>query len=340
MELAVPADEMRVGFSSASFSPDDGTVLASPRDGTVRLWRADTGDEVLAGNRCLVVEKSLPCLSGAVVLEQVSSVNDTTFSPDGTIVATAGDNGTAHLFEAATGRHLATLRGHEGRVWTVAFSPDGQRVVTTASDQSARIWDAATGRELRSLSHPGGGLAGAVFSPDGETVATAGATQVVFWNAGSGVERRRVEAPSGTLSAAFAHDGRHVVVAADGGASIIDADTGEVVLRLVGHDGLALDASYSNDDQLIVTAGGDGTARIWDAHTASQLSVIRGHTNWVTAAQFNRDGSRVVTSSEDGTVRVSSCEVCLPVDELVARAERELTRSYRSDERARLLGDT
>jgi WD40 repeat protein len=338
-ELAVPADERRVGISSASFSPDGSMVLASPKDATVRLWRADTGDEVLAGDHCAVVEMSLPCLSGAVVLEQASAVNNTTFSPDGTIVATAGDNGTAHLFEANTGRHLATLRGHDGRVWTVAFSPDGRRIVTTASDQSARIWDTATGRELRSLAHPGGGLAGAVFSPDGATVATAGATTGVAWDADTGVERRRFDVPSAALSVAYSHDGRHLVVATDGGASIIDAATAEVVLRLVGHDGLASDAAYSDDDQLIVTAGVDGTARIWDANTASLLSVLRGHASAVTSARFNHDGSEVVTSSEDATVRVASCEICLPVDDLIARAERELTRSFRPDERVRLLGE-
>ena len=66
LELAVPADEARVGITSASFSADDSTVLASAKDGTVRLWHADTGEEVLAGDRCAVVEESWPCLSGAV----------------------------------------------------------------------------------------------------------------------------------------------------------------------------------------------------------------------------------------------------------------------------------
>ena len=60
LELAVPADEARFGFTGASFSPDDSTVLASPKDGTVRLWHADTGEEVLAGYCCAVVEETWP----------------------------------------------------------------------------------------------------------------------------------------------------------------------------------------------------------------------------------------------------------------------------------------
>jgi WD40 repeat protein len=281
----------------------------------------------------------LPCLSGAVVLEQASIVNETAFSPDGAMVATAGSNNTAHLFVAGTGEHLAALRGHDGPVWAVAFSPDGRRLITAAQDQSARIWDTATGQEVRSLPHPGGSLADAAFSPDGSTVATSGGTTVILWDAATGAERWWSEVPSTALSVAFAHDGRHLVVAAEGGASIVDAADGKVVRRLVGHDGLATNAAYSNDDQLIVTAGVDGTARIWDANTASLLSVLRGHASAVTAARFNQDASRVVTSSEDATVRVTSCEICLPVDDLIARAERELTRSFRPDERARLLGE-
>ena len=79
----------------------------------MRLWHADSGDEVLAGDRCAVVEESLPCLSGSVVLAQASAVNETTFSPDGAMVATAGSNNTAHVFVAETGEHLAALRGHD-----------------------------------------------------------------------------------------------------------------------------------------------------------------------------------------------------------------------------------
>jgi WD40 repeat protein len=69
------------------------------------------------------------------------------FSPDGTRVATASDDCSARVFDAATGAQLARL-DHQGAVNGVAFSPDGTRVATASDDFSARVFDAATGAQL------------------------------------------------------------------------------------------------------------------------------------------------------------------------------------------------
>ena len=68
------------------------------------------------------------------------------FGPDGRLVLTWGADGTARIWDAASGRSLNVLRGHRGRVLAAAFSPDGERVVTGGEDRSARIWDVASGR--------------------------------------------------------------------------------------------------------------------------------------------------------------------------------------------------
>ena len=64
------------------------------------------------------------------------------FSPDGTRVVTASQDGTAKVWDAKTGTEALTLKGHTGWVGSASFSPDGTRIVTAGGDRTARVWDA------------------------------------------------------------------------------------------------------------------------------------------------------------------------------------------------------
>lgn len=116
-----------------AFSPDGkylatGGVKADGADKFVHcfcLWEAATGREVAM----------------LLVQEGENYVHAAAFSPDSTRLVTAFDGLTARIWDVATGKELAELRGHKKSVIAAAFSPDGQRIVTASADGTARVWD-------------------------------------------------------------------------------------------------------------------------------------------------------------------------------------------------------
>lgn len=75
-------------------------------------------------------------------LEHDNEVSLAVFSPDGTHIATASEDHTARIWDAATGKLLVAPFEHPGPVRSVAFSSDGRYLLTT-SDDGARLWDVA-----------------------------------------------------------------------------------------------------------------------------------------------------------------------------------------------------
>jgi WD40 repeat protein len=102
-------------------------------------------------------------------------VRAVTFSPDGTLLATASEDSTVRLWNVATGEpHGAPLTGHTDWVTGVAFSPNGKLLATASTDLTARLWNVATGEAHGPpLTSHTDVLQGVAYSPNGDVLATA-----------------------------------------------------------------------------------------------------------------------------------------------------------------------
>ena len=103
-------------------------------------------------------------------------------APDGkALVAGSGGRdseerwfGEAKVWEVATGREQAALRGHAGLVTALGFTADGKTLVTGGEDGTVKLWDAVTGQERAALPGAPGAIPSLAFRPDGKVLAVAG----------------------------------------------------------------------------------------------------------------------------------------------------------------------
>jgi WD40 repeat protein len=119
--------------STASFSPD-GRSIALLGNGYLKLHDAASGREIRS------FEIALPTPH----LMESGAHGPLAFSPNGKLLAATNVNFSIRLWEVATGKELPPLRGHHGRVLSLAFASDSQRLLSGSEDTTALIWDVAS----------------------------------------------------------------------------------------------------------------------------------------------------------------------------------------------------
>jgi WD40 repeat protein len=77
--------------------------------------------------------------------------------PVNSTVLTGGKEGTARLWDVATGKELQFFQG-EGWITYATLSADNRSVPTVSTARTVQLWDEVSGKELQRFSLPWGGM--------------------------------------------------------------------------------------------------------------------------------------------------------------------------------------
>ncbi len=268
-------------------------------------------------------------------------INEIVYSPDGKLLAVGSSIGT-WLYDANTGKELALLTTHTGKVRSIAFSPDSKTIATVDNYHTIYLWDTTTKEHKATLV---GDVRYIYFSPDGKKLASSNGSAITIWDVNAQQQILRIPAransrivfsPDGKVllssdtddklrlwdtetgenrltlpmntavdkAIAYSPDGESIASAGPNNIiRIWDAKTGELKITLTGHTRPVHTVVYSPDSKILASGGGDNTICLWDPNTGENKATLTGHTSAVETLAVSPDGLTLASGSYDGTIQ-------------------------------------
>jgi WD40 repeat protein len=234
----------------------------------------------------------------ATLRGHAGAVHGLAASPDGGLLASAGEDGKVCLWELPDGELLHTFTaGSPGRC--VLFGPAGEEVVSAHEDGRGHVWPVAGGPAALSLRLAPHEVRGLALSADGTLLACDCGDGARVWGLAEG--RLLAECPLAesyrAYDLALSPDGAVLAClhrSLRGGAgprlTLWELPGGRLRAN-VPAAGNPTSLVFRGDGRALVTAGGAGEKlRLWDTANGRPLGQVPGHRHWGTWADFEPDG--------------------------------------------------
>ncbi|PZV11636.1 MAG: hypothetical protein DCF22_14055 [Leptolyngbya sp.] len=297
---------------SVAFHPTQPLLASGGEDYTARLWDLQT-------KQCT---KTLQGHSNSIYTICLANPGGNALNSNYQLLASGHEDQTIKLWDfnqqtlSATSnpQPFRVLRGHTGRIFSIAFAPQpdahrstDQLLASGSGDRTIKLWNSHTGQCLRTLHGHTSWIWAIAFHPDGNLLASGSYDHTVkLWDVNTGDCLYTLkDHTSCILSVAFSPNGQWL--ASGGYEQIIklwNPKTGQCLQTLQAHLNRVWAVAFSPDSRWLATGGDDCTIKLWDVATGACIRTFEGHTSPVVSLLFSGDGNSVISGSADKTIRL------------------------------------
>nr|CDS16861.1 guanine nucleotide binding protein subunit [Echinococcus granulosus] len=205
------------------------------------------------------------------------------------------------------------LKGHQGKVLSLAWSLDKRHVVSSSQDGKLFVWDAFTPSKELCISMPTTWVMACSFSPSNSFVACGGLDNKctiypLLSEEDPTLKKRLVATHSSYLSCCLFNLSDHQLLTGSGDSSCIlwDVESAQMIQSFHGHSGdvMCIDGSPSECGKVFISGSCDRCANVWDMRSGQCVQVFQGHESDINSVRFFPSGDAFATASDDATIRL------------------------------------
>jgi len=241
------------------------------------------------------------------------AVTAVAYNEDGSLIVSAGQDGTIKVWDALAGTLARTIEMDDGPPSALAIS--GRRAITGHGNGGVVVWDLDRAEKLASFKRNEANIWSVAFagSPD-RVAASSHDWTVTLWNAAGGPT-------AGTTAPLHVFEGHENAVqsiaygatpagpvlisgGADRTVKMWNLDNYDLVRTYRGHKDFVTGLAFSPTGKILAASSLDGSIRVWSSSGPALRRTLYGHKGRVGALAFSPDGELLASASDDGQVRI------------------------------------